>query len=356
MSKPRVLEASHAQVAHRTFGRIAIAYVISVFCALCFLISPSGTVAADGRVALEGSVHNGSKDNSMNPAGIEVTLHKIGLGAEDSTVVVTDKGGYFRFDDLRLVPGVAYGVSVQYKGVLYGTDIETDTALEEPVEMTVFEVTDNIGLLGVDSISVLFADVDKKLQRVTVLESVVLENYSDTTYVPGRDPMSIVRFSLPVDAADLSVSTSLLRADVFQVDVGFGVTSSIPPGKHEILYSYSFPYEKSPYTFEKRLLYGAEMFRVVWDSDLFDLAVASQSDVESVDLGTRAYKLSEIEQIGRGEEISIELLELPAASGFDRFSASVSNLPLQYAPPVIVAIVLLGIVPLVLFARRRNTE
>ena len=168
--------------------------------------------------------------------------------------------------------------------------------------------------------------------------------------------MSIVRFSLPTDAADLNLSTDLLKTDVFQVDLGFGVTSSVPPGKHEILNSYSFPYETSPYTFRKRLLYGAEILRVMWDSELFDLAFASGIDTESVELGTRSYKLSEIEQIGRGDEIAVDLLGLPEASGFDRFSKSMSNIPLQCVPPVIVAIVLLAVVPLIVFLRRRNVD
>ena len=138
------------------------------------------------------------------------------------------------------------------------------------------------------------------------------------------------------------------------MDLGFGVTSSIPPGKHEILYSYSFPYETATYTFEKKVLYGAGVLRVMWDSELFEVAFKSEGDSESVELGNRSYKLSESMELGRGAEITMDLLKLPEASGFDRMNSYLSSVPLQYVPPVVVAIVLLVVVPLIIFFRRRK--
>ena len=40
----------------------------------------------------------------------------MGLGTEGSTVALTDEDGHYRFDNLQLLPGVAYGISVEYEG------------------------------------------------------------------------------------------------------------------------------------------------------------------------------------------------------------------------------------------------
>jgi len=354
MTELRGFQELRTQRSFRSLAGRAVIYLLSGISIWYLIISLAGPVAAEGSDTIKGYVRNGSGNPWMVLSGIEVTLHKVGLGAEGSTVVLTDQDGGYRFEDLDLIPGVAYGISVEYQGVLYGRDIDLDSALDAPVQMTVFEVTDSIDVISFDSISVLFVDVDKKSQRVAVLESVVLENESDTTYVPGRDPMSIVRFSLPSDVRDLNVSTDLLRTDVFQVDLGFGVTSSVPPGRHEILYSYSFPYEGSTYIFEKKILYGAGTLRVMWDSALFEVMFESGSDNESVDLGDRSYKLSEAMELGRGEEIAIDILKLPKASGMDRVSTYFSSVPMEYLPPGAVAIVLLIVVPLIIFFRRQK--
>ncbi len=336
------------------YARLVMCYLVGAVGVLFISILFLERIGGDGSYSIEGHVRNGSDNTGRILSGIEVTLHEVGLGTEGSTVALTDEGGHYRFDNLQLLPGVAYGISVEYEGVMYGQDVELETALDDPVEMTVFDVTDEIDVISFDSISVLFAEVDARSQTVSVLESVVVENQSDKTYVPGRDPMSIVRFSLPPGATDLSVSTDLLRTDVFQVDVGFGITSSVPPGKHEILYSYSFPYEDTSYRFEKRMIYGSDNLRVMWDSDLFDLVLQSQSNSESVELGSRSYELSEIGALDRGAQAEFNLLNLPEASTSDRFGNYLSTLPVQYLPPAVVAIVLLGVVPVIIFARRRK--
>jgi len=335
-------------------AKLGTPYGYGVIGLLSLIVLLSGQIAGDGSYSIEGHVRNGSGNSGMLLSGLEVTLHEVGLGTQGSTVVLTDEVGSYRFENLQLLPGIAYGISVEHKGVLYGRDIELPDAFTTPIQMTVFDVTDNIDVISFESISVLFADVDRKSQRIAVLESVILENRSDMTYVPGRDPMSIVRFSLPPDSDDLSVSTDLLGTDVFQVDLGFGVTSSVPPGKHEILYSYSFPYQDSAYKFEKRILYGAATLRVMWDSELFDLVFDSGTQLDSVDLGTRSYDLSESVELGRGADISLSLLKLPKASTLDRFAGYLSTIPLQYLPPVAVAVVLLAVVPLIVFRRRRK--
>ena len=55
-----------------------------------------------------------------------------------------------------------------------------------------------------------------------------------------------------------------------------------------------------------------------------------------------------------GAQAEFNLLNLPEASTSDRFGNYLSTLPVQYLPPAVVAIVLLGVVPVIIFARRRK--
>ena len=88
------------------------------------------------------------------------------------------------------------------------------------------------------------------------LEIVNVVNASDRTYVPGAEPMNLLRFGLPPGAKGLQIDTSLVGADAIQVDRGFAVPANIPPGEHEVMFAYHFGYEGQSVTLDKSYLYG----------------------------------------------------------------------------------------------------
>ena len=211
--------------------------------------------------SVEGRVENGTSGGAA--AGVEVVLHTVRSTVRTDEPTLTDEEGAFRFDDVPLDPAAAYGVSVVYQGALYGMDLDTSAGAPEPVTLTIYESTHDDGAVRAILASVLFASADREEQTVAALEIIRIVNESNQTYVPGPEPMNLLRFGLPPDARNLEVDSTLPDADFAQVDRGFALLASVPPGEHEVLYSYSFPYSGGSAEFTKSLLYGAEHLRVL---------------------------------------------------------------------------------------------
>ena len=64
------------------------------------------------------------------------------------------------------------------------------------------------------------------------LEIVNVVNIGDRTYVPGPEPMNLLRFGLPAGSSELQIDTQLIAADALQVDRGFALTANVPPVEH----------------------------------------------------------------------------------------------------------------------------
>ena len=228
---------------------------------VAFLIAV-GTLPAAAQEALQlrdvtGTIVNGTA-NSLPAFGLTVTLHRQTATTYEESTTTTDTKGTFRFEDIPLDPEALYGVTVRYQGVVYGTDIDLRPESIPPVTVNIYETSDDQSLLSVSSSSLLIPQVDKIARDVYALEIVNVVNSSDRTYVPGAEPMNLLRFGLPPGAKGLQIDTSLVGADAIQVDRGFAVPANIPPGEHEVMFAYHFGYEGQSVTLDKSYLYGAE--------------------------------------------------------------------------------------------------
>ena len=202
---------------------------------------------------------------------------------------VTDEAGKFRFDSPPPPPGERLGVSLQYKGAVYGEIVGIVDGLTLPVAITVYDSSNDELLIEASSASLLFARVDRATQTLWALEIVKLVNDSDLTYIPGSGPMDLLRFGLPPDADNLTVDTGLIGADVLQVDRGFAVVAPVPPGEHEVMYAYSFPYDGEELDLTKSLLYGAAGLRILVPEEVGGLSGAGE--IERVTIGERPYRV-----------------------------------------------------------------
>ena len=197
----------------------------------------------------------------------------------------------------------------------------------------------------------LFAQADGA--SLWALEIVSVVNDADRTYVPGPEPMQLLRFGLPERAEGLTVDTRLLQPSVIQVDRGFGLFASVPPGEHEVMYAYSFPYSGSEVEFTRAFRYGAERLRILAPRDVADLFAGSLGVSETVAIGEQDYNVLTLAGVGRDDRVSVTLRNLPTRSFVDGARGRVSDLPWQFAAPALLALLLGAVVVLAL--RRRNT-
>ena len=307
--------------------------------------------AQERGLLIEGHVTNGSPDTPV-PVGLVVTLHQEGSPQHDHLETTTDAEGHFQFENIVPESFVVYGVSVRYQEALYGTDINLLDGKPPLLLLEIFEATDDLRIIHANSASILFANADKETQTVSVLEIVQLANDSDYTYVAGTDnPMSLLRFGLPPGSESLQVDTRLLGADVVQVDRGFAVLAAIPPGQHDIMYTYEFPYTGTVETFTKSLPFGAEGLRVLSPDEVVTLSSEDLGSASSITIGDRPYQLIEQANLARGSRFNVTLSDLPQSSFVERLAYSAKS-----TRPVVVAPVILAtlMAVLTLFAIRRH--
>ena len=282
--------------------------------------------------------------------GLTVVLHENRTTGRSERTAKSGADGGFRFD-VSYDSEVAYGVSVTRLGALYGANLDLSGGSPEPVSLTVYDATSDDSLLQVGASSLLISSVDGASETVWALEIVQVLNESDLAYIPGPDPMSLLRFGLPKGARELQVDTSLLAADVLQVDRGFALTAAVPPGQHDVMFAYNFPYSGDETFFDKTLRYGASNVRVLAPVELADLAVDGL-DGQRVSIGGREYTVYEGDDVPRGAVLSVALGGLPRASLSDRVGQRLKSLRLEYLAPAALGVILAAILGFAVWRRR----
>ena len=317
---------------------------------LLLIVAAIGAAAAQEAptITVEGTVFDGTVGGHVGP-GLPVFLVS-SAGPENEMQTTTDEDGTFRFDSPPPPPGERLGVSLQYKGAVYGEIVGIVDGLTLPITITVYDSASDEKLIRASSASLLFARADNATQTLWALEIVKLVNDSDLTYIPGSGPMQLLRFGLPPDAGDLTVDTALIGADVLQVDRGFAITAPVPPGEHEVMYAYSIPYDGTEMELTKSLPYGAASLRILVPEEVGGLSGAGE--IERVTIGDRPYRLLTGTDLPRGAKVPYRLVLLPQASIGDRALQGLDWIRPEYA-----AVVGLGLVmaSLIAYALVRHT-
>ena len=307
------------------------------------LAAASGIVHAQTQLrTVEGIVQNATSGGGA-VSDQTVTLHRVTSTGFDDLTTMTDGTGAFSFTDFEYNPAVSYGVSVRYQDAIYGTDLDLADGSPEPVTLTVYNGTSDDGIVSAGSASLLLADADPSDQTLAALEIIRLVNRSDRAYVPGEGVMELLRFGLPPGASDLVLDTPLIGADYVQVDRGFALLASIPPGVHEIMFSYRFPYEASRFTIEKSYRYGADKVRILAPEEVVSLSSPSLGPPSPVTIGERQYQVVEAEGLTRGAAVSIDLDGLPMTSAGQRIGNRFPDLHFEYAAPATLVVLMIGL-------------
>ena len=313
-------------------------------------VSIASAQASDGTRIVEGRIINGTA-GVPDPAGLTVVFHQVNVARSEELQTTTDQEGSFRFDDIVFDPEALYGISVRYQGALYADAVDLSEGSPPPVSLTVYEAVDDESLLTAPSASVLFAQVDKPSQTLWALEIVKISNGTDRTYVPGAEPMKLLRFGLPPGAQGLQVDSGLLGAEVLQVDRGFALTASVPPGEHEVMYAYQFPYSGAEYVFARSFPYGAGSLRVLAPYEVARLSSEQLGAVEEVTVGGRPYQLLSAIELPRGDRISLALRDLPEASFIERLGRRLGETRLEYTAPAGLGLLMVSLVGFALWRR-----
>ena len=260
-------------------------------------------------VSLEGRVVNATTDGGILSDAV-VTLDIIHNGATAGVAgAVTSTKGAFIFEDIERLSGALYTLSVEYRGVVYKA-IYDDSSLGNELTLVVYEDTSEMNDLYVIGHSLILKKIDSSEKLIQVLEMVTLENHGERSFVPDLEnegPMNLLRFSLPEGAANLDVRSSLTGGTILQINVGFAMSTPIPPGVHEIIYTYIFPYEGIVKNFSHSFPLGSDTFRVLMETGLGELRVDGLAVKDPILLEGVEYKYLEGYEIQPGSRIQVEI-------------------------------------------------
>ena len=288
-----------------------------------------GTSAlAQQTVDLRGQVVNGT-EGAVIPGSLSVLMLITGSDGRLSGTgqAVTDPEGRFIFEDVQVVEGDSYTVSVNHLGVFYGSSFEGEDFPEELV-LTIFEATQDASVIKIKRQVMVIAGVDDSAQTINAIEFVQIDNPSDRTLVPDLtnvEEISFLRFSFPDDSFDLTVNSDLPAGDVVSIGTGFALASPVVPGPHSIDFSYTVPFEGEKLEFRQALVQGTELFQVWVPEVLADVLVSGLPNTDAVNVQGTFYRAYGDKDIPRGRGVNLELTGLPTPGVWDRFAASLQD-------------------------------
>ena len=322
---------------------------------LLLLGLPQPSVYAQDTTTVQGVISNGTPGAEV-PVDLTVTLDVYRLGERiESTNTVSDADGSFSFEGVPGEFGIGYILSAQYAGGFYF--FEKDFPLPpEPVELLVYESTSDGEAVRVKVHTLVVNGADADTGFMNVLALVGLENSGDRTFVPDAPQagmMSFLRFSLPPLAGEVDVQSNLRGGSVIQIDLGFAMTTPVPPGSYEIAYTYQAAYEGGKLSYTQSFPFGADTFRVLLLSGLGSVSGDGLEETEPATLGDQDYIQLEAKDMDVGARVDLEFSGLPQPPLWKRWQKLASQEGfVQIAIPSAFGVALLSLLGYVLLQRR----
>lgn len=319
-------------------------------------------------VSIRGRVINGTAGFAV-PDDAAVLMLITGadgaLAGTGQTLAAPDGG--FAFDDVPMVAGGSYTLSLDYRGVFYGPTLAAaDLAAGDgnDVVLTVYEPTEDAGIIVVDRQVMVITDFDAPQRMATATEFVRFRNPTDRTLQANLETarpgmFSFMRFALPPGAADVTVQSNLRGGEVISVGTGFALTAAVPPGEHSVDFAYRFPYGGgaaggAAVAYRNSLPQGVGIFQILvperWDT----VEISGLSPRPPVGIQEGVYRAWEGRDIPAGPGVQLRLDGLPQPGLPARIGGTLSGAGFWLAAiPSAMGAALLALLVLGLLRRNR---
>ena len=271
---------------------------------------------AQDSLTVRGKVVNGTS-GFQAPDGLAVLMLITG---PDGTLAGTGQAalepdGSFIFEKVDMVEQGVYTLSVDYGGVFYGQTL-TAGELDGEQVITVYEPTEDAGIIVVDRHVMVVTGFDMSERVATATEFVRFTNPTDRTLQANLETarpgmFSFMRFALPPNAANVTVQSDLRGGEVISVGTGFALTAPVTPGEHSVDFAYTFTYEGDSVEYRNSLPQGAGIFQILVPDDWEGIEVAGLEPREPVGIQADVYKAWEEREIPAGPGLGIRLSGLP---------------------------------------------
>lgn len=308
-----------------------------------------------------GAVRNDT-DGGEIPEGFEVALIglKDGEIVDQQIVTVGPDDPLFEFTELDQDEAIQYRLAWEHQGVTEQIFL-VDEVAPQNIGVIIYETTDSLDDISVGAHATIIPSVAGSDRLMGVLDLVTLRNDGDRTFVP--DPsnpnftgLDMIRFSLPEGYEELAVDSVLPQGQLLEISSGFAMTNPVPPGEHEILYSYAVNYSGDSLNFTRTLAFGADEVRVLIPPEFGNVVGDGLVATQTTELGETVYK----EFAGAGYEpgfkMNFAIEDLPQPGLFIRMNESIpGGNVVVFGFPIVIAIVMIGVVVYVLMNSQRRS-
>ena len=321
------------------------------------MLAVPAAAPAQESLAIRGKVVNGTSGGGV-PGDMVVLMLVTGpdgtLSGTGQTVAGPD--GRFVFDDVSVVPGASYNISVDYESVFYGQSLLADQLADEAV-ITIHEPTEDAGIILVERQVMVISGFDEAERVATATEFVRFTNPTDMTLRPNLETarpgmFSFMRFALPPGAADVTVQSNLRGGEIISVGSGFALTAAVPPGQHSVDFAYTFPYEGGGLSYRNSLPQGADIFQVLVPNQWESVDIDGLTPRPAVGIGDEIYRAWEGRDIPAGPGVQLAFSGLPEPGILARVGNTLSGGSFWItAIPSAMGAILLALLLLGLFRR-----
>jgi hypothetical protein len=255
--------------------------------------------------------------------------------------------------------GIHYRLAWEYEGV---TDqiILADEAAPQNLPVIIHETTDSMDDIHVGAHATIIPTVVGSDRLMGVLDLVTVRNNGDRTFIsdlsnPTVTDLQMLRFSLPRGYEELAVDSVLPQGQLVEIATGFAMTNPVPPGEHEILYSYAINYSGDSLAFTRTLAFGADEVRVLIPPDLGVVEADGMAATQTTELGETVYKEYVGADYETGFKMSFVLKDLPQPGLFKRMNEAIpGGNVVVFGFPILIAIAMAGLVVYALTTARRR--
>ncbi len=291
--------------------------------ALVALAAPQAHAAGNGGT-VAGVLTNGTSNAPV--VGQKVTLQLSLSGAvKDLATTTTTATGAFTFSGVDAGPaslGGTWAVYTTYQGGLYSSAPLTVKAGQTvDGSFAVYDATQDSSNLRVSVATILVRAPDATHGLLGVGEFFTIENTGKTAFV-GQAPTgagattampSLLRFSVPASAINLSTGVGFFNTQIIQISTGFAVTATVPPGQTQFAFAFQMPYTGTTLSIPFKAEYPAAQVVALVPPNMLVRDTSGLTAQGIVTAFGARYQVFSANGVAHDSQLAVNLYDLPQA-------------------------------------------
>lgn len=299
--------------------RSSLLRLILLGCASAPLLIGTPMAAAHARAAdtsARGMVLNGSRGNAPVPDQMVGLTVIAGGQAQQIASAETDAHGAFVFDHLQPNASATYVVTTDSGGGTFATrELTADELVNQQQTLRIFDTSSSDAHISVALSTMVVSEPNQHTGRISIAENVTITNTDNKAYVAtiapaNGQPMNLLRFALPASATNLVLGAGFATGQTVQAPTGFGLATTIPPGRTDFAFAYDLPYNGTTLAIPFKSVYAASQVVALIPVDLHVVA-GDYSLRPSIQAAGAQYQMLERLGMASGTTASFQLRELP---------------------------------------------